>query len=206
MSSPTVGSSSSRSFGSWISARANSIRRRWPPGQLARAVLAPVDEADALKLGGDARRGDRPGDTVQGGVVIHVLFDRQVEVEGRLLEHRADPGQCLQIAPAQIVAIDRDRAVAAVIKAGDEREQRGLTRAVQAQQNGEIASTDGEADAVQRLTLTEAVADIADGERRIVAHGADTTPQGERPTGTDLIGFWSATSMIVMSFETPLAV
>lgn len=120
-----------------------------------------------------------------------------------MLEDRADTRQRLEVIVAQIVAIDRDRALAAVIEAGGQREEGGLAGAVETEQHREMAGLDGEIDVIERLALAETVREMTDRQGRV--HGATAIPQGDRPTGTDFTAFWSATSITVMLFETPLA-
>ena len=140
MSSPTVGSSSSSSAGSWISARASSTRRRWPPDSSARPVAPAVGEADALQFGGDARARRRGGHAVQRRVVEQVLLHGQVEIERRLLEHHAHAGPAPPRAVARMSWPNTAMLpLRAVEQAGDQREQRRLAGAVQPEQHGEIA-------------------------------------------------------------------
>ena len=63
--------------------------------ELAHLVIGALDHPHASELGLDERLGVAPAEAVKGGVVVQVLDHREVEVQRRLLEHDADPGQRL---------------------------------------------------------------------------------------------------------------
>src|SRR5262249_45533004 len=100
------------------------------------------------------------------------------------------------------------------IKVGDHREQRALAGAVQAQENRETRRRDVEAHLIQGDPGAIGVRHAFDRERADARFrnyvGEDShcfeiaTPQGNEPTGIDLITFSAATSMTETSFETPL--
>src|SRR5271166_1050332 len=98
----------------------------------------------------------------------------------------------------------------------DHREQGTLARAVQAQEHGETGRRDVEANLVQRDPRSIGVRNVLNRERAdggLRRRGGDrdhcfeiATPQGNEPTGIDLITFSAATSTTDTSFETPLVV
>ena len=118
------------------SRRAASARRRGcaPPRRPARPdrPAASTSRARAARLAA--------ADAVQGRVIEQVLLHRQVEVERARLEHDAEPPQRLARRARDVVALDRDAAVARVEQPGDQREQRRLARAVQPEQRREATA------------------------------------------------------------------
>ena len=85
-------------------------------------------------------------------MITQVLPNRQIQIQGGLLEHHADGGQGGQRVLAYIMAVDDDAALTEGEQLGDQRKQRGLARAVGAQQHGELTDGDAEPDIVQDLT------------------------------------------------------
>src|SRR6185437_1015188 len=100
------------------------------------------------------------------------------------------------------------------VKVGDHREQRALSCAIQAEEHGEAGRRDREAHLIQSDSRSIGVRYVFDRERidgrRRPQLGNDghcfeiATPQGNEPTGIDLITLSAATSMTETSFETPL--
>ncbi len=125
-SSPTVGSSRSKRSGAWISARAISIRRDWPPDSVR--ILSSRRSARPMRVKErvDPLQRRLAGDAVEGGVVEQVLAHRQVGVEGAGLEHHAEAGERLRRLPIQVVPEQRDPSGLAGIEPRHHREQGGL--------------------------------------------------------------------------------
>src|SRR5215471_9583533 len=107
-------------------------------------------------------------------MIVEVLFDGEIEIEGRLLEHDAHLPKAFQHPLPNIHAEDTDRSLGLRIEAGRERKQRRLTGAVKPQQYGEIAGSDRERHIFQYAPLSEAVSEALDGERRLDAHDSLT--------------------------------
>ena len=99
-------------------------------------------------------------------MVGEVLVDAEVEVERARLEDDAEPPQRLARRAADVVAEDADRAVARVVEMADQREQRRLAGAVEAEQDGEGGRRDREGHVVQRPLRAIGMADRGDVERR----------------------------------------
>src|SRR5208283_4242490 len=78
-------------------------------------------------------------EAVQGSMIIEVLLDREIEIEGRLLEHDAHSSEAFRGPLADVHAEDADHSLALDIEPGGKREERRLSGAVQAEQHGEIA-------------------------------------------------------------------
>jgi hypothetical protein len=87
---------------------------------------------------------------VERGVIEQVLLHREIEVEGRLLEHHPHARQRPARVAAQLGALDPDLAFGALIEPGDQGEQRGFTGPVGAQQHFELAGAEVERNVVQR--------------------------------------------------------
>jgi hypothetical protein len=79
--------------------------------QPARFVPALVDQPHALDLGGDASGGIAMRQSMQSTMVKEVLLDREVQVEGRLLEDDPDKPQAIQGTFADVHAEDADRSL-----------------------------------------------------------------------------------------------
>ena len=80
----------------------------------------------------DARRGPAAGKPVEPRVEAEVRLDGQVEVQRRLLEDHAEPGERGDEVPADVEAVDHDAPAVGHEEAGQDLEQRGLARAVRA--------------------------------------------------------------------------
>jgi hypothetical protein len=119
------------------------------------------------------------GNPLQAGGVQEVLHDRDVEIDGALLEHHAELGEGAARVLSHLRAEDADAAGTIAVQPGDQVEQRGLAGAVLAEQHGEAAGRDHEAHAIQRLALAETVRQALDlkgrhGRARLsrsIAHG-----------------------------------
>ena len=92
-----------------------------------------------------------PADAVQRGVIEQIVHDGDVEIERARLEHHAQQAQRLARLARHAMAEHVDRSVLRVVEPRDQREQRGLAGAVQAEQRGEARLRHGQADVLQCL-------------------------------------------------------
>src|SRR5690349_18490624 len=83
-----------------------------PTTELPDAVPPPLAERHAVELDGNPALGFNAGQPVQRGVVAQVLFDREIEIERRLLEHDADARERGRGIAVNSGAVDADRAAA----------------------------------------------------------------------------------------------
>src|SRR5260370_23132636 len=97
-------------------------------------------------------------------MVEQVLVDREVEIQGRLLEHDSHLSQALQHPLADIHPKNADRALALSIEPGGEREERRLPGAVQPEEHGKITGCDRERDVLQYPPRAEPVPEPLDRE------------------------------------------
>jgi hypothetical protein len=135
---------------------------RLAAGEIAHLLVGPVGKADGGERLGRAPARLAGADAVQGGVIEQVLLQREIAVERLRLEHHAEALQrCPRPAP-HVVTEDVDLAGDVVVEAGDQREERRLTRAVEAEQHGEGAARHGERHVVEHQLLAEAVAHALD--------------------------------------------
>src|SRR5690606_190665 len=100
--------------------------------------------------------GRPPPEPVQRRVVAEILPQRQVAVERLALEDDPEPRQRLPRQATRIEARHLDPARGAVVEPGDEREERRLAGAVDAEQRRERTALDREAHVAQRLETAEA--------------------------------------------------
>ena len=185
-------------------------------GKEPHLVAGSVSETHAAKL-------DRPSlarltraDAVQCAVIGKILRDAEVGIERALLKHHAEPRESRAALTGDVAPENAHHARSADVKMCDHREQRALAGAIQAQKYSEAGGGDVEAHLVQRDSRAIGVRHVLDRERADgrLRHcvGDDShcfeiaTPQGNEPTGIDLITFSAATSMTEISFETPLVV
>ena len=110
MSSPAVGSSSSRSFGRCKQRPRDFETPHLSAGELARLVARAVGETDPFKQRSLARDTFAARETLQGAVIGEVLRDREIEVERALLEYHAEPRKRRAALARDIVAKDADAA------------------------------------------------------------------------------------------------
>ncbi|MCY1542827.1 hypothetical protein D9M68_785970 [compost metagenome] len=129
----------------------------------------------ALQFPLDALGGKPARQAVEGGVVTQVLFDGEVQVQGALLEHHAEPGQGGARLAAQTMAADTDLALLQVEEAGEQGDQGGFAGTVGAEQGREAARRQAKVHLLQGAArpIGEAHAGQFQG-----AHGVTTTPQG----------------------------
>ena len=104
-------------------------------------------------------------DAVQRGVVHEVLGEREILVERARLEDDAETLQGRARLAAHVVAQNADLAGDVVVEARDEREQRRLAGAVEAEQDAEGAARHGQRHVVEREVVAEAVAHAVDDQR-----------------------------------------
>ena len=95
-----------------------------------------------------AQRASAPADAVQGGVIEQVLRHREIEIERARLEHDAEQPQRLAGRAADVVAENADASVLDAEQPRDQREQRALAGAVEAEQRGEARRRHREVDVV----------------------------------------------------------
>src|SRR5712691_7627305 len=111
-------------------------------------------------------------------MVEQVLVDREVEIQGRLLEHDPHLSQALQHPLADVHPKDADRSLALSIEPGGEREERRLPGAVQPQEHGKITGRDRERDVVQYPPRAEPVPEPLDRECCVRTHRTLTSRPG----------------------------
>ena len=99
--------------------------------QQADLIPAPLFEPDAFHFGRNPLGRFATREPMKGAMVKEVLLERQIEVEGRLLEHDPHQPQALQRLLADIHAEDTDHPLTLRIKPGRKRKQRRLPGAVQ---------------------------------------------------------------------------
>ena len=138
-------------------------------GERYDAAVPAVQQRQILQHLGDVRRiwrkPEKPPAERDG---IPDVFKR---VGGKLLRHEPNhrPGRAVIL--INVVAIDRDRAAARVHGAADDADERGLARAVGAEQGENLAGHDIQAHAFQRLKPGSVfLCEVRDGDDRI--HGA----------------------------------
>ena len=138
---------------------------RLAAGKVAHLLARPVGEADELQrpLGALARLAT--ANAVQRAVIEQVLPQRQIEIQRPALKDDAEALQRRRGAAPDVVTEYADLAGDVVVEAGDQREQRRLAGAVEAQQHDEAATRNLERHIVESEILTEGVADILDDER-----------------------------------------
>src|SRR6185436_7670336 len=195
-------------------------------GEVAHLAASTVGKADAPQHLAAACAGIASGDAVQGGVIQQVLRHREVEIERAGLKHHPEQPQCFARCPRDVMAEDADMSALDSEQPRDQREERALAGAVQAEQRGEACRGDGEADVDQRLSRAIGMADAVDRQCRYLRgfgpgsdglrvltggkcvsgrHGcAIVIPQGSSPTWIVFMTFCAATSITETSFETPL--
>src|SRR6185437_2041434 len=183
-------------------------------GKEAHLVVGAVGEADAGELDRLPRARFAPADAMQGAVIGEVLRDAEIGIEGALLEHDAEQRQRGAAVGRDVATENSHISRSTHIKMRDHREQRALARAVQAQQHSKTGWRDIETDFVQGDPRPIGMRHVLDRKRadgRFRRRLGDNrhcfeiaTPQGNEPTGIDLITFSAATSMTETSFETPL--
>ena len=154
MSRLASGSSSSSSRGRLISAWAISTRCCSPPERLPTRVSAKLAASTASSISSTSARRVRGGQRHAEPVAVEAEPDevagaqRQVGVEQDLLGDVADQ----RVASRAGAAVDQDAPRARRLQAEDDAEQRRLAGAVGADQAGELAGRDREADLASRIS------------------------------------------------------
>ena len=87
-----------------------------------------------------------PADAVQGGVIEQVLRHREIEIERARLEHHAEQPQRFARRTADVVAENADAPGLDAEQPRDQREQRALAGAVEAEQRREACRRDVKVD------------------------------------------------------------
>ena len=106
---------------------------------------------------------------------LQVARNAQVEVERLLLEHDADVRERAPRVGAHRQARHLDLARIGGEQAGQHLEQRGLAGAVRAEQHGEAAARDRQAERIERHALA-----VALGEAAHLQHGAPSQADSRR--------------------------
>src|SRR5262245_61295400 len=120
-------------------------------------------------------------------MVGQILDHGEIEVERALLEYDADHAQSLARRMSDVAAENPDITALDGVEARDQREQCALSSSIEAEQDGEGRSRDGEGDVVERLTPAVAMAYAFDGDggrvdgRYFLHHaGSSGSPNGRR--------------------------
>jgi hypothetical protein len=136
-------------------------------GEIADLLAGAVGEPRALQLDPGTLAPEPGGQPVEAGVIGEVLADGKLQVERARLEHDAEPAQRLGRLAADVIAEHGDAAGATVVEPGDQRKQRRLARAVQAEQGAEAPLPDAEAHIVKGPARAEGMRDMRHAERRL---------------------------------------
>jgi hypothetical protein len=166
-------------------------------------VGSSIAHTKVLQLHACARCRLATGKTMKGGMIGQILLDREVEIEGRHLEDDTEAGKGRHGIAADRTAKDTDIALLRAVKPGHQGDESCFPGNIGAEQNGERSLFHGQAHAGQHLALSEAVAQVLDGQGR---HGATTSPQGERPTPMLFTTSRFSSSITETSLELPFAV
>ena len=134
--------------------------------QSAHRILGAVGQFDLLQCGKCALARLAPADAVQRGVIEQIVHDGDVEIERARLKHHAQQTQRPARLTRYAMTEHLDRSVPRVVEPRDQREQRGLAGAVQAEQRGKARLRHGQADVLQCLARSVGVADVVHSERR----------------------------------------
>jgi hypothetical protein len=76
--------------------------------EVANLVAGAILKTDTFEQGPRAQPRLRRADPVQCGLVAQILHDREIKVEGALLEHHPEPAQRLPGGARHVVIEDRD--------------------------------------------------------------------------------------------------
>jgi hypothetical protein len=107
---------------------------------------------------------------------LEVVGDGEVREDAASLRHvrHAFAGDDVRLHAADVLAVERDLALARLEQARDRAERGGLARAVRADEGDDLALLDVEVDAVQRGDGAVADFEVADREDRRHACASDT--------------------------------
>ena len=143
--------------------------------QFAHLAAGNIGQAEPRHDIGEARILRARRQAVQPAVKAQIGAHRDIDVERRLLEHDAKPGQRRHRVAADIVAVNVDGAAIGDEQAAQQLEQRGFAGAVLAEQRHEFAGRHLQADMVERRHVAEALDDILDHQHRCAAvHAASS--------------------------------
>src|SRR3984957_2461242 len=183
-------------------------------GKEAHLVADPVGETDARELHRPSLARFTPSDAMESAMIGQILRNAEIGVQRALLKHDAKSRKSGAAVTRDVAAENAHHPRSAYIKMRDHREECTLARAVQTQEHGEARGRDVEAPIIQRDPRSIGVRYALHRERadaRLQRRVGDhchcfeiATPQGNEPTGIDLITFSAATSMTDTSLETPL--
>src|SRR5690606_1168186 len=134
-------------------------------GKVAHLVLDARFHLYRPQDGFDALAGLCPPETVQRRMVGEVLAHAQIKIERARLKYDADASESLSGLTAYIVVEDADRPGLHRKKAADQREERCLAGAVQAQQNCDAARRNGKAYIRERAMAAIGMADASNVDR-----------------------------------------
>ncbi len=158
-STPAVGSSSSRSFGSCRTQAASASRCFQPPESWPGELVAPVRQAHPVE--DRAHRLAPVGQLVDAGDEVEVLVDRQILVQAEALRHVADLAADRVRLAEDVVAEAGPRAVVGLEQAAQHADGRGLAAAVGAEEAADLALGDPQVEALDHLEVAEALAQAA---------------------------------------------
>src|SRR5215467_5026847 len=133
-------------------------------------AMGAIGQTEPRELVGDTRVRFRARHAVQPGVEQEIGRDGELEVERRLLEHDAKPGERRHRVARHVVAHDLDAPGIRQEQSGEELEQCRLAGAVGTKQRNELARLRGQADAIQRLYRAVALHHLVEEEGRGVVH------------------------------------
>ena len=159
---PSVGSSSSNSFGRITSARPIASCCCWPPERSPprrpSIVLQHRKQREHVVGNVAVVALERP----EAG--LEIFLHRQQRKDLAALRHEADaaPRALVGFQPGDVVAVERDRAARNRVLADHRAQQRGLADAVAAEHAGHLARLGRQRDAAQRLRRAVVKADIVD--------------------------------------------
>ena len=147
------------------------------------AVVGARREPDALERAGDAAVGAA---VARGGVHVQVLAARQVGVEARLLDDRADAGERGGPLGRQVVAEQAHAAGGRLGEAEQQADEGGLAGAVGAEEAERGAARHRQVDRLQRRARPEALAEAVRSRWRVMrtcrrSYGRRGRPRLGRP-------------------------
>ena len=159
--SPSEGSSSSRSFGLAMMARAMASICCWPPlrmlaGSRARSLRAGNFSIHGIDVGGNLLVGAHIGAHHQ------VFSDRHSGQDAAAFRRLGDAGADDLVGPigVNLRAVKGDRALARLDDAGDGLQQGRLAGAIGADQSDDLAFLDGQSDAMQHFDFAVTGMDV----------------------------------------------
>src|SRR5262249_5076504 len=134
--------------------------------QIAHALTDPLLHVERIQRPRHALVGILPLQPTKRGEIAQILSHREVEIEGRLLEHNAKRRKRLAAPFNRRPADDLDPPGGGIKQPGDEREQRCLAGAVRAKQRRHLPGKYLEADIIERPLRSVIIRNILDGQHR----------------------------------------